>query len=66
MPIDLNATQGAVPTPPPYANPDRDLCVCGDRRDQHQNGMGACKLNDQGHLGAPACQSFRLASHAPE
>lgn len=35
-----------------------DICACGDRRDQHRNGTGACNL---GELCTPTrCQRFRL------
>jgi hypothetical protein len=39
-----------------------DVCVCGDYRKQHKDGVGACMCNGLGHGGAPACYRFELSS----
>ncbi len=42
----------------------KDVCVCGDYRDQHDPNDGACKFNvakcNVGHGGPPDCEAFRL------
>lgn len=41
----------------------KDICECGDYRDQHVDGRGACLLNAPeglGHNGAPNCERFRI------
>lgn len=44
----------------------KDICECGDYRDQHEPNDGACKLNSLGH-GYPGgrCEGFRLFEAAP-
>lgn len=41
-----------------------DICACGDWRDEHERGEGACHLNGLGHGRAPACTIFRFARTA--
>jgi hypothetical protein len=40
-----------------------DICKCGDYREDHENGSGACRiclgLNKKG-LGQPPCRKFRF------
>lgn len=54
---------------PPNVNPD-DLCYCGDRRSDHADGGGACKLNGLGHgvgsATAGECEQFRFSRYAAE
>lgn len=41
----------------------KDICDCGDYRDQHEPGGGPCRFNEpggRGHRPAPDCHSFRL------
>lgn len=44
----------------------KDVCECGDYRDQHEADEGACKLNGLGH-GFPGgrCDAFRLSDVTP-
>lgn len=41
----------------------KDVCACGDYRDQHDE-RGACKLNGVGHFGSGPCTKFRLFRRA--
>lgn len=45
---------------------DNDKCHCGDRRSDHVDGQGACRLNGLGHgmgsSSAGECHQFRFAS----
>lgn len=43
----------------------KDVCVCGDYRDQHKDGSGVCVFSvgnrGDGHFGAGRCERFRLS-----
>lgn len=48
----------------PVSDNPKEVCVCGDFREQHKNGTGACMLNkpfDVCH-GMKDCLSFRPMS----
>lgn len=49
-------------TDPADVDPDRrdpgDVCMCGDRREQHRGGVMECLLGDLCHPGR--CRLFRL------
>ena len=55
--VDITPAKAALPEHP------KDVCECGDYREQHHNN-GACKLNGLGH-GLPfslgKCLQFRLS-----
>jgi hypothetical protein len=50
----------------PNQQHNKDVCVCGDYREQHLNGTGRCTLNGLGH-GVPGylCTEFRIHQYAP-
>lgn len=66
-PCDCGADKGR-PVPPHGSGggevvelPD-DVCRCGDRRREHADGGGACKLNGLGHgYAGYSCNRFRFA-----
>ena len=45
------------------AGDPKDVCECGDYRNQHDQ-EGRCTLNKLGHGGAPDCVKFRFAKAA--
>lgn len=56
------------PPKPRSAGHPKDVCYCGDYRDQHKDGTGPCVFNGRGSdacHGNEDCMSFRLHEHAP-
>ncbi len=45
----------------------KDVCVCGDYREEHENGTGICAFtkgqhgSDDGHFGAGRCDKFEMS-----
>lgn len=45
---------------------DYDICECGDYRHQHEDGVGRCRMPDDGCHGFKPCLRFRLSEEAPK